>query len=496
MAVTSFTDDCAGGRFGFLGTFGGNGYADDLTIISDGNNDGDFIDPEDKTEIVEDFELDDETDSYAEEKLVHDAAGNLTYDGMYKYIYDAWNRLVEVKRAYRTSGGTLTEGLTVATIEYDSLGRRIVKDVDNCGNWDIDYHYLYSGWQMVEMRNGSDDVIKQYVWGLTYVDELLQIGINDDPTDEGEDDCETFYCVLQDANFNVLGIVEPDGDLKERYEYSPYGQRTVYKSAGSDDPLCMSPIMDSQPVVISSVDQPYGLCDIGHQGLLHDKEFSLIYNRARYFSPTLGRFISRDPLRYINGMSLYEYVRSQPVGWLDPSGCQADLERNNFQNPINGPVAWWRENYKNTTIFEPGPPLPPRFARLVRGGGQVTGGVFSAIGGIAFAIATAPSGVGVGAGITAASLGFSSIGLGFTNIVMSFEDPSKEVPGSIPGVIGQAFGGKKGKAAGNIVNTILTLGGSMISTAIDAAYNLAEDVPTLLTPTTTKPNLTNTEPEP
>ncbi len=245
----------------------------------------------------------------------------------------------------------MTEGLTIAIIKYDSLGRRIVKDVEESGDWDEAYHYFYNGQSMVEMRNGSDDVIKQYVWGLTYVDELLQIGINDDPADEGEDDCETFYYVLQDANFNVLGIVEADGDLKERYEYSPYGQRTVYKSAGSDDPLCMSPIMDSQPVVISSVDQPYGLCDIGHQGLLHDKEFSLIYNRARYFSPTLGRFISRDPLMYINGMSLYEYVRSQPVVLLDPFGLawyhRAFLWSTQWVEPAQAGIQWlWDEGRK------------------------------------------------------------------------------------------------------------------------------------------------------
>jgi len=38
-----------------------------------------------------------------------------------------------------------------------------------------------------------------------------------------------------------------------------------------------------------------GLCEIGHQGLMHDKEFGLIYNRARYLHPVLMRFMQRDP---------------------------------------------------------------------------------------------------------------------------------------------------------------------------------------------------------
>ena len=149
----------------------------------------------------------------------------------------------------------------------------------------------YSYTNSIETRDGSDNVLKQHVWGTQYVDELVQIAINDDPDDGGEDDCETNLYALQDANYNVLGIVESDGDLAERYEYTPYGQRTVFTSAGSDDTLCMSPILESKRVEVSGVPQSYGLCDVGHQGLMHDKEFGLIYNCARHLHPRLGRFL-------------------------------------------------------------------------------------------------------------------------------------------------------------------------------------------------------------
>jgi hypothetical protein len=72
-------------------------------------------------------------------------------------------------------------------------------------------------------------------------------GINDDPTDANEQVVETCYWALQDANYNVLGIINWEGTLKERYEYTPYGQRNVYKSAGSNDPLLMSPLMEQVP---------------------------------------------------------------------------------------------------------------------------------------------------------------------------------------------------------------------------------------------------------
>jgi hypothetical protein len=38
------------------------------------------------------------------------------------------------------------------------------------------------------------------------------------------------------------------------------------------------------------------------------------------YHPTLGKWLSRDPDRYVDGTSLYEYVRSAPGVAVDPSG--------------------------------------------------------------------------------------------------------------------------------------------------------------------------------
>ena len=180
------------------------------------------------------------------------------------------------------------------------------------------------------------------VWGTQYVDELVQIGHNDEPPsprsyvgpgpeDAGEDGCETFYYACHNANFNVMGIVTAGGDLTERYEYTPYGQRSVFKSPGSNDALCMAPVLESQRVEVSGQPQPYGLCDVGYQGLEHEKEFRLINNDARYLHPVHGRFISPDPLDYPDGMSRFESRGSNCIIWLDPTGYDAgdpdDVER-------------------------------------------------------------------------------------------------------------------------------------------------------------------------
>ncbi|HRK29481.1 MAG TPA: RHS repeat-associated core domain-containing protein [Tepidisphaeraceae bacterium] len=100
--------------------------------------------------------------------------------------------------------------------------------------------------------------------------------------------------VQQDANFNVTSVSNSLGATVERYRFTPYGQRTV--------------LNDDFTVNANPTTSDYGF-SVGHQGLLHDAETNLIYNRARYLHNTLGRFTAEDPLgtAYQDGMNLYEY---------------------------------------------------------------------------------------------------------------------------------------------------------------------------------------------
>ena len=54
--------------------------------------------------------------------------------------------------------------------------------------------------------------------------------------------CETPYWVCQDANFNVLSIIGSDR-IAERYEYTPYGERSVFKPTQSCS--CLRPLSAS-----------------------------------------------------------------------------------------------------------------------------------------------------------------------------------------------------------------------------------------------------------
>ena len=45
-----------------------------------------------------------------------------------------------------------------------------------------------------------------------------------------------------------------------------------------------------------------------------------MYYRARYYDPTIGRFISRDPIGLQGGLNQYAYVGNNPINANDPSG--------------------------------------------------------------------------------------------------------------------------------------------------------------------------------
>jgi RHS repeat-associated protein len=224
--------------------------------------------------------------------------GNISDDGTRLYEYDALNRLSRVKRK--------SDSATVAEYAYDAMGRRVRKVVSNGGvpndsalNGTTDY--LYSQEQCVEERNGSNATTRQYVWGI-YVDELIQTGVG-----------VSMYYPLQDLLYRTTALTNLSGTIVEAYDTDAYGNTLTYSAAGTGGNWWANDATQSSNPA----------CQYIFTGRQYDPETMIYFYRARYYHPTLGRFLSRDLIDYEDSMNLYEYARGNPVENVDSSGKAA-----------------------------------------------------------------------------------------------------------------------------------------------------------------------------
>ena len=74
-------------------------------------------------------------------------------------------------------------------------------------------------------------------------------------------------------------------------------------------------------VTQSAVGNPYL-----YTGREYDPESGLYFYRARHYDPVTGRFLQRDPLGYVDGLSAYEYGRGAPSTRIDALGLQSEAE--------------------------------------------------------------------------------------------------------------------------------------------------------------------------
>ncbi len=59
---------------------------------------------------------------------------------------------------------------------------------------------------------------------------------------------------------------------------------------------------------------------VGASGYYNDPDLLTYYIKARHYSPTIGRFLSRDPLDRGLIANVYRYVRNNAIRFSDPSG--------------------------------------------------------------------------------------------------------------------------------------------------------------------------------
>jgi RHS repeat-associated protein len=196
--------------------------------------------------------------------LTYDENGNLTSDGTNTFSWNARNQLVAM------SGPGLT-----ASFQYDASGKRINKTING-----VSASYLYDGSNVVQELSGTTPTANLLNGGIDKVFTRTDAGGTRTP--------------LTDGLGSTLELADDAGTLQTQYTYDPFGNTT---STGTT----------------STNSSKY----TGRE----DDGTGLYYYRARYYSPSLQRFLSEDPAAFGGGdVNLYAYVGNDPVNFADPSG--------------------------------------------------------------------------------------------------------------------------------------------------------------------------------
>ena len=207
--------------------------------------------------------------TFGNKQMTFDANGNMTSitdpSGVTTFTWDARNRLA-----------ALTGPALSAAFTYDSLGRRSTRQV-NGARTDL----LYDGVNPVQELSGT----------LVTANMLFSLRVDEYFT---RTDARGTHTLLTDALGSTLALADNVGTVQSTYMYEPYGRTTT---TGTTNP------------------NPFQYTGRENDGT------GLYYYRARYYLPSVQRFISEDPLNFLGGdLNLYAYVGGNPTNYIDPTG--------------------------------------------------------------------------------------------------------------------------------------------------------------------------------
>ena len=196
--------------------------------------------------------------------------------------WDYNNRLIKVEKVKGANS-------RIVTFKYDPFGRRIEKRMVltiNGVTKTTRYSYLYDNDNIVyeEFTDENGVTTKTHYTHGPSVDEHLALERN------GQ-----FYYYHADGLGSITAISDASQNPVQEYSYESYG--------------AMKAAMDFRNSYTFT-------------GREWDKETGLYFYRARYYDPMEGRFISKDPIGLEGGISLFSYVKQNPINYTDPAGLE------------------------------------------------------------------------------------------------------------------------------------------------------------------------------
>ncbi|MEK4297432.1 RHS repeat domain-containing protein [Paenibacillus sp. FSL R5-0914] len=272
---------------------------------------------------------------------LYDNNGNITtvtetlMDGTVEttiYAYDKLNRIYNITRP--NGGGT-------TTYAYDLQGnRQIVSDTSSISSEYTDTSYTYDLKNTLTgvTKNNTTTTINYLPSGLRYQKTSGTLKTQYNYNGNGEVISETKsngqranyvrgdrllvkkdvitttttkdYYYLYNGHGDVVQILDTNGNVINSYSYDAWGNIT---------------------------NQTEGIANsFKYAGEIYDEETGLYYLRARYYDPSIGRFLNEDTYEgQINNplsQNLYTYVLNNPLIYSDPSGHKVYLIHGTFSN--------------------------------------------------------------------------------------------------------------------------------------------------------------------
>jgi RHS repeat-associated protein len=177
-----------------------------------------------------------------------------------------------------------------ASFQYDPFGRRVSKPIGGTTQ------YLYDGANPVQEISGSSASANLLAGG---VDEYFQ-----------RTDSAGARNFLSDALGSTLALADSTGTVQTQYTFEPFGNTSVTGAATTNSFAYTGRELDST---------------------------GLYFYRARYYNPTLQRFVSEDPIGFVGSgdTNLYAYVGNNPIAFLDHFG----LDKNTHDARCPGRLA-------------------------------------------------------------------------------------------------------------------------------------------------------------